>query len=369
MDTLFSFIFYAGAFIVALSVLVFIHEWGHYIVARMCGVRVEVFSIGFGREIWGWTDRKGTRWKISYIPLGGYVKFFGDASAASTPDGSLPHMSEEERKVAFHYKSLPQRAAIVFAGPFANLLLAVLILASFYITFGQIYTPPIVDEVVPGSPAEQAGLQPNDRIVSVDGVAVESFNDIKTRIMLNLEEPVSLEIDRGGRLIEVSLTPRLEEVDDGYGNIQRVALIGVRSVGRSEIRELSVPAAFWAGVERTWDIIQMSFRGLGQILFGDRSAKELGGPIKIAQVVSQSAEQGIFSYISIIAMISINLGIINLLPIPMLDGGHLLFYGFEAALGRKLSEKTQELGFRIGLILILGLMVFATLNDIMGLVG
>ena len=458
MEALFSFLYNGVAFVIALSLLVFVHEWGHYFVARLCGVRVEVFSIGFGKEIWGRTDKNGTRWKFSYIPLGGYVKFFGDAGAASNPDDdSLKGMTPEEKAVAFHFKPLYQRAAIVFAGPFVNILFAVFILASFFGFLGQPYIPPVVDKVVEGSAAERAGFLPGDVILSMDGRETESFRDVLLNEVMNVGTEIAVDIQRDGRQMTLFVTPEFVDAKDMFGdpvklpqmglshnivigavseqspaekagllpgdrletvngktissfrflqdtirdNEGRPVALGVVRDGQDmifevtpemktfidngeertapiigivrtydvEVKKLGLFGSIWAAIDETRDIVERSFIGLWQIISGDRSTKELGGPIKIAQIVSISAEEGILSYINIIAMISINLGIINLLPIPMLDGGHLLFYGFEAALGRKLSERTQEYGFRIGLVIILGLMIFATMNDIMGLAG
>ncbi len=372
MDSLINAIIYVTSFLAMLSILVFVHEWGHFIVARMNGVRVDVFSIGFGPEIWGRTDKKGTRWKISYVPLGGYIKFFGDASAASTPDGDLDGMSEEDRKVSFHHKKLHQRAAIVFAGPLANFIFAILILATFFYAYGQVDTPAIVSQVVEGSAAEQAGMQPGDVIVAVNGSEVKRFKDVRIEVLYSAGESVDFDVLRDGVVVSLTLTPRLTKiVRDGVpvldddGKQLELYQIGVQNVEKVVIREHNIGSAIWAGVLETRVIVVQSLRGIRQMIVGTRSVKELSGPIGIAKIAGESAKRGIDFWIRVMALISISLGMINLFPIPLLDGGHLLFYGFEAVLGRKLSERTQEFGFRIGLVFILGLMMLATFNDIL----
>ncbi len=372
MDSFIDAIIYTVSFLAMLSILVFVHEWGHFIIARLNGVRVDVFSIGFGPEIWGRTDKKGTRWKISYVPLGGYVKFFGDASAASTPEGDLDDMPVEDRKVSFHHKKLSQRAAIVFAGPIANFIFAILILATFFYLYGQINTPAVVSEVLQDSAAEEAGLQKGDVIISADGSEIERFNDLRIEILYSAGESIDVEVLRNGEKINLVLTPRLtkiiqngEQVLDDSGNPLELYQIGVQNSEEIIIREHNIGSALWAGVLETKLIVVQSMRGIRQMVVGIRSVKELSGPIGIAKVAGESAKRGIDFWIRIMALVSISLGMINLFPIPLLDGGHLLFYGFEAVLGRKLSERTQEFGFRIGLVFILGLMMLATFNDIL----
>lgn len=372
MDSVIDILIYIVSFLAMLSILVFVHEWGHFIVARLNGVRVDVFSVGFGPEIWGRTDKKGTRWKISYVPLGGYVKFFGDASAASTPEDSLESMSEQDRKESFHHKRLSQRAAIVFAGPLANFIFAILILATFFYLYGQVNTPAVVSEVVQGSAAEEAGLQKGDVIVAADGSKVRRFNDLRIEVLYSAGETIDIEVLRNDEKISLALTPRLtkiiqngEQVLDDSGNPLELYQIGVQNSEEIVIREHNIGSALWAGTLETRMITVQSLRALRQMIVGTRSVKELSGPIGIAKIAGESAKRGIDYWVRIMALVSISLGIINLFPIPLLDGGHLLFYGFEAVLGRKLSEKTQEFGFRIGLVFILGLMVFATFNDIL----
>lgn len=372
MDGFIDVIIYVSSFLAMLSILVFVHEWGHFIVARMNGVRVDVFSIGFGPEIWGRTDKKGTRWKVSYVPLGGYVKFFGDASEASTPGDSLDKMSEEDKKVSFHHKKLHQRAAVVFAGPFANFIFAILILATFFYAYGQVDTPAVVSSVVEGSAAEEAGLQKGDVIVAVDGSEIKRFNDVRIEVLYSAGESMNVDVLRRGEIVSLVLTPKLtkivrdgEPVMDDDGKPLELYQIGVQNAEKTVIREHSLTSALWAGVLETRVIVVQSLRGIRQMIVGTRSVKELSGPIGIAKIAGESAKRGIDFWIRVMALVSISLGMINLFPIPMLDGGHLLFYGFEAVLGRKLSERTQEYGFRIGLVFILGLMMLATFNDIL----
>lgn len=372
MDGLINAIIYVTSFLAMLSILVFVHEWGHFIVARMNGVRVDVFSIGFGPEIWGRTDKKGTRWKISCVPLGGYVKFFGDASEASTPDGSLEGMSEEDRKVSFHHKKLYQRALIVFAGPFVNFIFAILILATFFFLYGQIDTPAVVSEIVKGSAAEQGGMKPGDVIVEVDGTEIKRFNDVRIEVLYSAGESLDVDVLRNGEIVSLVLTPQLttilrgeEQILDDNGKPLKLYQIGVRNAEKMVIREHNLASALWAGVLETRVIVVQSLRGIRQMIVGTRSVKELSGPIGIAKIAGESAKRGLDYWVRVMALVSISLGMINLFPIPLLDGGHLLFYGFEALLGRKLSERTQEFGFRIGLVFILGLMILATFNDIL----
>ncbi|PCI51342.1 MAG: RIP metalloprotease RseP [Alphaproteobacteria bacterium] len=372
MDSFIDAIIYTISFLAMLSILVFVHEWGHFIIARLNGVRVDVFSIGFGREVWGRTDKKGTRWKICYIPLGGYVKFFGDASAASTPEIGLDAMSAEDRKVSFYHKRLHQRAAIVFAGPIANFIFAILILATFFYLYGQVNTPAVVSQVVQGSAAEEAGLQQGDVIVAVDGSEIKRFNDLRIEVLYSSGESIDVDVLRHDKIISLVLTPRLTKIErdgepvlDDSGKQLELYQIGIQNSEEVVILEHNIGSALWAGVLETRVILIQSLRGIRQMIVGTRSVKELSGPIGIAKIAGESAKRGIDFWIRVMALVSISLGMINLFPIPLLDGGHLLFYGFEAVLGRKLSEKTQEFGFRIGLVFILGLMMLATFNDIL----
>ena len=355
-------------FLIILSVLVFIHEMGHYLVARWNGVKVEVFSIGFGREIFGWNDKSGTRWKVSLLPLGGYVKMFGDADAASTPDGDLRDMTEEEKKVSFHHKRLGQRTAIVAAGPIANFLLAIVLFAGLFMTAGQPYTPALIDGVTENSPAAEAGFQPGDRIVALDGTEIERFQDLQRVIALTVPgTELNITVERDGEAVTLPTVVGSSSREDGLGNSSQVGYLGVQRTGAREFRELGPVEAVGAAFTETWNMTVGTLKAVGQIVTGYRSAEELGGPIRIAQMSGQAVDLGIGTAIWFAAILSINLGLINLFPIPMLDGGHLLFYAFEAVRGKPLGEQAQEYGFRIGLALVVGLMLFVTWNDISSL--
>lgn len=354
-------------FLIILSILVFVHEMGHYLVARWNGVKVEVFSIGFGKEIFGWNDKAGTRWKVSLLPLGGYVKMFGDSDAASTPDGSLRDMTPEEKEVSFHHKRLGQRTAVVAAGPIANFLLAIVMLAGLFVFNGQPYTPPVIGDVKPDSPALAAGFEPDDRIIAVDGQTVERFEDLQRIVALTTPgETLDFTVLRAGQEIVLPTEIGSDRVEDRMGNSSTRGYLGV---GRSgvEYREVGPATAVLAAFTETWNLSIGTLKAVGQIITGDRSAEELGGPIRIAQMSGQAVDLGIGTAIWFAAVLSINLGLINLFPIPMLDGGHLLFYAFEAVRGKPLGERAQEYGFRIGLALVLGLMIFVTWNDISNL--
>ncbi len=353
-------------FLVILTVLVFVHELGHFLVARWNGVRVEVFSIGFGREIFGWTDKANTRWKFSLIPLGGYVKMFGDANAASQPGDDVKELSAEERAVAFPCQSLAARTGIVFAGPLANFLFAIVLLAGLFATVGQPFTPAVVGNVVPGSAAEEAGILAGDRIVGLDGSAIERFEEVQRIVRPSAGRLLEIEVLRDGARLTLAATPRAEEQTDSFGNTQDIGLLGVSRSGVEYTRHGPLAAVWRAGIE-TWTLTIGTLEAVGQIIAGARGAEELGGPIRIAQMSGTVAESGLVPVIWFMAVLSINLGLINLFPIPMLDGGHLLFYGIEALRGRPMGERAQEYSFRIGLAIVLSLMVFVTFNDLANL--
>ncbi|GAB4394836.1 MAG: RIP metalloprotease RseP [Kiloniellaceae bacterium] len=355
-------------FLAVLTALVFVHELGHYLVARWNGVRVEVFSIGFGPEIFGWNDKAGTRWKFSLIPLGGYVKMFGDANAASMPSDETPEMSAAERAEAFPHKRLGQRAAIVSAGPIANFLFAIAILAGLFGIVGQPFTPAVVGAVVPDSAAEAGGFQVGDKIVAIDGTSVARFEELQRNVALRPEETLTFTVLRDGAEIDLVATPQRELVTNGLGEPQEIGRLGLQG-GRPEYTRHGPLDAIWQATRETFGIIDQTFTALGQIIRGDRGTDELGGPIRIAQMSGQAAELGITPLIYFAAMLSINLGLINLFPVPMLDGGHLMFYAIEAVRGRPLGERAQEYGFRIGLALVLTLMVVVTWNDLLRLDG
>ena len=365
MDFVGNFAEYTFWFLVVLTVVVFFHELGHYGVARLCGVRVEVFSIGFGREIFGHTARSGTRWKVSLIPLGGYVKFYGDAGASSEADRDLAEeMTEEERRVSFHHQSLPKRAAIVSAGPIANFVLSVVILTGMFLSVGRPFTPPVVGAVVEDSAAEAAGMQPGDRVVMIDNSTIERFEDIRDIVMFNPETEMDLVVERDGARLTLQATPTVKEITDTMGNVHRIGLLGISVAGREFVR-LGPGGAVVAAVEETYVLVKRTLQGLGQIISGRRSAQELGGPIMIAQLSGQrAAAEGWLPLLELVVVISATLGLINLFPIPVLDGGHLAFYAIEAVRGRPLGERAQEYGYFVGLAMVVSLMVFATFNDL-----
>ena len=353
---------YLWAFLVVLTVVVFFHELGHYLIARINGVRVQTFSIGFGPEIVGWTDRKQTRWKISLIPLGGYVKFFGDAGAASQPGDELPELSEEERAVSFHHKRLHQRAAVVFAGPFANFILAIVLLAILFATVGQQFTAPDVLEVVPGSAAEEAGIAPGDVFRDIDGSVIERFEDIVAIVIEAPGRPLEVMVERAGAPKFLTVTPREVQVEDRFGTVRLIGQLGIRG-GRVGFVKHDPGTALWLGFKQTFVFTGETLKAVGQMISGRRSTDDLSGPLRIAQISGQVAEQGLASLVFFMAILSINLGLINLFPVPLLDGGHLLIYGIEAVRGRPLGARALEMVFRVGLGLIVLLIGFVLWND------
>ena len=368
MELLSSLFHHFWSFVVVLSVIVFIHEFGHYIIAKLCGVKIEAFSIGFGREIFGFTDRSGTRWKFSLLPFGGYVKMFGDASAASNADtDALDHMTAEEKNLTFHHKPLYKKAAIVAAGPAFNFLLTIGVLTYFIMTSGLASTQPVVGDIVPDSPAAEAGLQSGDLVVRINDKHVRRFNDIPFYISTNLEKPVSIVALRGGTEMNFTLTPRMLEEDDGLGNKVKIPRIGIKSKD-IKYEEVGLLAALGEATSRTYMICESTLRVMGQMVTGQRSVDELKGPVGIAQLSGQATGKDWVTVLWLIAMLSANLGLVNLLPIPMLDGGHLAFYTAEALRGRPLAEKVQEWGFRVGTALLMMLMAFTLLNDMRKLI-
>ena len=357
---------YILPFLIVLTVLVFVHELGHYLVARYNGVRVEVFSIGFGPELFGWNDRVGTRWKFSAVPLGGYVKMFGDADAASAPGASLERMSAEERAVSFHHKRLPQRAAIVAAGPIANFVFALVVLALLFATVGQPFTPADVGAVQPGSAAEQAGIKAGDVISAIGGERIERFEDVQRIVRLNTGTPLEMVIKRADRDVNITVTPRITAFTDRFGNQHKLGLLGIERSGVNYVREDPFTAVWRAGQE-TVNLCTGTLQAVWQMVLGMRTTDELGGPLRIAQMSGEVAQGGVVALLWFMAVLSVNLGLINLFPVPVLDGGHLLFYIAEAVRGRPLGQRAQEYGFRVGLALVLTLMVFATWNDLVHL--
>ena len=360
----YSFLWTTFWFLIVLTVLVFVHEFGHYAIARWNGVRIDVFSIGFGPELFGWWDSAGTRWKFSTIPLGGYVKMFGDSDASSgQPLPGLGRLAEGERNVSFHYKRLGQRAAIVAAGPAANFAFAIVVLTVLFMTFGQPYTPAEVGQVQPGSAAEQGGIRAGDVILSIDGQAVARFEDVQQAVRMNPGVAMAIAVRREAKTLTLQVTPARTEVTDRFGNRYEIGLLGIARSGMEYIKRDPVTALYQA-VGETWNLSASTLQAMWQMVKGTRATDELGGPLRIAQMSGEVARGGIAPILTFMALLSVSLGLINLFPVPILDGGHLLFYAAEAIRGRPLGQKAQEYGFRIGLALVLTLMVFTTWNDL-----
>jgi regulator of sigma E protease len=349
------------AFICALGPLVFFHELGHYLVARLFRIPAEVFSIGFGREIFGWTDKQGTRWKVAWLPLGGYVKFVGDMGPASNP-ADLSNLPPEVRDRAFQVRPVWQRFLVVLAGPMANFLLAILIFAAFFMTLGAPQTN-IVGAIEPNTAAAVAGLKPGDRILSIADRPTPNFDDIRSVVMLRPDEAVPVELERDGQIREIQVRLKSDVVTDPFGQKFKRGLLGVYPT-TAVLRPLPVYRAIPEATRYTLLITRSMIDGLGQVISGRRGTEDVGGPIKIAQIAGQQASLGALPFVQLLALFSINLGFINLLPVPMLDGGHLFFYAVEAVRRRPVSARALDWAFRGGLAVVLALVVFTTLNDL-----
>jgi regulator of sigma E protease len=362
---------YVIPFLFVLTIVVFFHELGHFLVARWAGVKVLAFSLGFGPELVGFNDRHGTRWKISAVPLGGYVKFFGDDTEASTPSAeALAAMTADERAGSFHHKKVGPRAAIVAAGPIANFLLAIVIFTCLFTFFGKPSTSARVDKVEANSPAATAGFEVGDVVTAIDGTAIGSFGDMQRIVSTRAGETLTFTIKRGDRTLQLQGTPQLREVKDPFGNVHRSGILGItrQTAAGDVVTEKVDPAtALWLGVKETWFVIDRTLSYIGGVFTGREAADQVGGPLRIAQISGQVATLGVVALVQLAAVLSISIGMLNLFPVPLLDGGHLLFYAVEAVRGRPLSERAQEMGFRIGLGLVLMLMIFVTYNDILHL--
>ncbi len=360
---------YIVPFILVLSLIVFIHEMGHYLAGRWCGIRVVAFSVGFGPEILGWTDSHGTRWKISAIPLGGYVKFFGDEDAASKPDfQGLENMTPEERETTFLGAKLWKRALAVAAGPAANFVLAFAIFTVLLSIYGKAVSDPVVADLRPGSAAEAAGILPGDRITALDGYEITTFSDIQRYVSMRPGVAINTTVMRGDAELSFSLTPQSTEIEDNFGNKMKVGIIGVitdADTGNFRMVTLSVTQSMKEAVSQCWGIVAGTFEYIGSIFAGRMDADQLGGPIRVAQASGQMASIGVAALLQLAAVLSVSIGLLNLMPVPVLDGGHLVFYAIEAVRGKPVGEKAQDIAFRVGLALVLSLMVFATWNDIM----
>lgn len=362
---------YVVPFLFVLTIIVFFHELGHFLVARWCGVKVDAFSIGFGKELIGRTDSHGTRWKLSAIPLGGYVKFAGDENAASVPDrAAIAAMSDEERRTSFAAKPVWQRAAVVVAGPVANFLLAIAIFAVLLSVYGRPVTEARVDGLEPGGAAATAGFEIGDVIVAIDGQPIDSFGGVQRVVSTSAGETLAVMVERGGEKVMLSVVPRATEMTDRFGNVQRIGVLGIRrdvSAGGITTQTYSVPESVVEGVRETWFVVDRTVDYIAKVVTGREKADQLGGTIRMAEVSGQVAREGMVALLNLAAVFSVSIGLLNLLPVPMLDGGHLAYYAIEAVMRRPLSAKAQDVGFRIGLVLVLLLMVFATWNDIVHL--
>lgn len=357
-------------FLFVLTVVVFVHEMGHYLVGRWCGIGVKAFSIGFGPELVGFNDRHGTRWKLSAVPLGGYVKFTGDMNATSTPDpDEIESLSEDEKKIAFHTQPVWKRALTVVAGPVFNFLLTIAVFAVLFGTYGKPVIQPVVAEVVAGSAAEAAGFKPGDRFVSVDGSPVETFADVQRYVSGRTDDQLDFVMLRDGKEITLTATPRLTEQKDALGNTIKVGVIGVatnQEVGEGRVVHYGPLAAVGEAVAETGSIISRTGQFLKRFAFGREDKCQLGGPIKIAKMSGQAAQLGFLWLINLVALLSVGIGFLNLLPIPPLDGGHLLFYAIEAVTRRPVPERAMETVYRIGLLAVLMFMAFVVWNDLFG---
>ncbi len=350
-------------FVAAIGPLIFIHEMGHYLVGRWCGVKADIFSIGFGREIAGWTDKRGTRWKVGWMPLGGYVKFAGDMSAASAPDDAWHSLPAAERELVFQAKPVWKRALIVAAGPCANFLAAIAIYLALFGIYGEMRTPPVAGAVAPNSAAARAGFQTGDRIISINDREMNSFADLIDYISLRPNQLMTIQFDRGGRTLLATVAPDEEQLESRFGSKTGRGRLGLASVRPQhvDIGLLDLPRAAISEVSR---VLRTMVDGLGQIIMGYHSVKELGGPVMIAKLSGEVATMGVVAFASLVALISINLGFINLLPVPMLDGGHLFFFGLEAIRRKPVALQVQEMAYRVGFLMLMGFMAFVTFNDL-----
>ena len=368
MDFIFWLLSYVIPFLAVLTIIVFVHEMGHYLVARWNGIAIQTFSIGFGPELFGFNDKRGTRWRLSAIPLGGYVRFVGDMNASSMPDEDfIAKAGPDLAPRLFVNKNVWQRIAVVAAGPIANIIFTFLILYALLLGYGRYTLPPVIDGVTPGSVAEQAGLMAGDRAISVDGFEVRGFEDFQRLVATAPERTVTIVVDRAGQNQTIQLVPKAEQTTDRFGNPHRIGRIGVvKDVQQSDVQLYKPNPVEAVGMtfEEIRFIMDRTVAFLGDFFVGRGDVEQLGGPVKVAKVSGEVATLGIVALINLMALLSLNIGVFNLLPIPMLDGGHLVYYGIEAVRGRPLSQRVQEIGFRFGLALVFTLMAFTLVNDI-----
>jgi regulator of sigma E protease len=358
------------AFLFVITLVVFFHELGHFLVARWFGVKVDVFSVGFGKEIVGWTDRRGTRWKISWLPVGGYVKFAGDADAASRPDtDAASKMTKAEREQALVFKPVGQRALVAASGPLANFALAIVLLTGIFMYTGHAAVTPVIGTVKAGMPAATAGILPGDRVTRIDGTQITDFQQLPQIISVASGEPLAVGIHRGDRDLVIWVTPKRLPTRDILGNSVHQMMIGVSPDPKAPIIRVSYGpvGAFAAACGESWNIIKTTVLGITRMITGHGGADQLSGPVGIAKMTRQVADIGFLPLLNLVAILSVSIGLANLFPIPLLDGGHLLYYGVEAVLGRPLGERAQDVGFRLGLVLVLGLMLLTTWNDLVRL--
>jgi regulator of sigma E protease len=361
---------YVLPFLFVLGLVVFFHELGHFLIGRLCGVKVEAFSLGFGPEFFGFDDRYGTHWRVAALPLGGYVKFLGDANGASMQDeAEINALSAEERKVSFSTQKVWRRAAIVAAGPIANFVLAIVIFTGIFYFHGRSILLPVVESVAASSAAEAAGFQPGDVIVSIDGVKIDSFEDMQRIVQGASDTQLNFVVDRDGKLVELAATPRRRDVTTPFGTT-RVGVLGVQSRAKPEnwhVQTYGLGESVKLAGSETWFVVTRTGRYLAGLLAGQESADQLSGPIRIAEISGEMAKIGPAALLNLAAILSISVGLLNLLPVPLLDGGHLIYYGLEAMRGKAMNERAQQFGFKIGIMLVTSLMIFATYNDILRL--
>jgi regulator of sigma E protease len=361
---------YVLPFLFVLGLVVFFHELGHFLIGRLCGVKVEAFSLGFGPELFGFDDRYGTHWRVAALPLGGYVKFLGDANGASMQDeAEINALSAEERKVSFSTQKVWRRAAIVAAGPIANFVLAIVIFTGIFYFHGRSILLPVVESVAASSAAEAAGFQPGDVIVSIDGVKIDSFEDMQRIVQGASDTQLNFVVDRDGKLVELAATPRRRDVTTPFGTT-RVGVLGVQSRAKPEnwhVQTYGLGESVKLAGSETWFVVTRTGRYLAGLLAGQESADQLSGPIRIAEISGEMAKIGPAALLNLAAILSISVGLLNLLPVPLLDGGHLIYYGLEAMRGKAMNERAQQFGFKIGIMLVTSLMIFATYNDILRL--